>query len=161
VSQGPLHVEVHYEDRGYWAEVKELPGCFGANQCIPSCASSCAAPASTRLLLRARRSPLARRAWHVPVRSIHHSSGLPCTIVSPVPPHDARERLGRTPTACLRVRRSAALFQRLAPKVRDRVVEAIREDRPEVVESGAPGRNEGTGLTPASGARGRETSWCR
>jgi predicted RNase H-like HicB family nuclease len=34
VSQGPLHVAVHYEDRGYWAEVKELPGCFATGDTL-------------------------------------------------------------------------------------------------------------------------------
>ena len=29
------HAEVHYEDGSYWAEVRELPGCFATGDDIP------------------------------------------------------------------------------------------------------------------------------
>lgn len=30
MDQLALHVDVHHEDRSYWAEVRELPGCFAS-----------------------------------------------------------------------------------------------------------------------------------
>jgi predicted RNase H-like HicB family nuclease len=30
-----LHVEVHHEDGSYWAEVRELPGCFASGRDLP------------------------------------------------------------------------------------------------------------------------------
>ena len=34
MDQQELHVEVHREDGSYWAEVRELPGCFAAGHTI-------------------------------------------------------------------------------------------------------------------------------
>ena len=30
MEQRALHVDVHHEDGSYWAEVRELPGCFAS-----------------------------------------------------------------------------------------------------------------------------------
>ena len=30
MDQRVLHVDVHHEDGSYWAEVRELPGCFAS-----------------------------------------------------------------------------------------------------------------------------------
>jgi predicted RNase H-like HicB family nuclease len=30
-----LHVDVHHEDGSYWAEVRELPGCFASGHDLP------------------------------------------------------------------------------------------------------------------------------
>jgi len=30
MEQQALHVDVHHEDGSYWAEVRELPGCFAS-----------------------------------------------------------------------------------------------------------------------------------
>lgn len=30
MKQQALHVDVHHEDGSYWAEVRELPGCFAS-----------------------------------------------------------------------------------------------------------------------------------
>jgi len=30
MGQRALHVDVHHEDGSYWAEVRELPGCFAS-----------------------------------------------------------------------------------------------------------------------------------
>ncbi len=30
MEQRELHVDVHHEDGSYWAEVRELPGCFAS-----------------------------------------------------------------------------------------------------------------------------------
>src|SRR5438270_878200 len=34
MEQQALHVDVHHEDGSYWAEVRELPGCFAAGDTI-------------------------------------------------------------------------------------------------------------------------------
>jgi len=33
-DQKQLHVDVHHEDGSYWAEVRELPGCFASGQTV-------------------------------------------------------------------------------------------------------------------------------
>jgi predicted RNase H-like HicB family nuclease len=34
MQQLALHVDVHREDGSYWAEVRELPGCFGSGDTV-------------------------------------------------------------------------------------------------------------------------------
>jgi predicted RNase H-like HicB family nuclease len=34
MDQRRLHVEVHHEDGSYWAEVRELPGCFASGDTV-------------------------------------------------------------------------------------------------------------------------------
>jgi predicted RNase H-like HicB family nuclease len=34
MEQRELHVDVHREDGSYWAEVRELPGCFASGQTV-------------------------------------------------------------------------------------------------------------------------------
>jgi predicted RNase H-like HicB family nuclease len=34
VNHQALHVDVHHEDGAYWAEVRELPGCFAAGDTL-------------------------------------------------------------------------------------------------------------------------------
>lgn len=34
VEQRELHVDVHNEDGAYWAEVRELPGCFASGATV-------------------------------------------------------------------------------------------------------------------------------
>ncbi len=34
MQQLALHVDVHHEDGSYWAEVRELPGCFAAGDTV-------------------------------------------------------------------------------------------------------------------------------
>lgn len=34
VDQKHLHVAVHHEDGSYWAEVRELPGCFASGHTV-------------------------------------------------------------------------------------------------------------------------------
>jgi predicted RNase H-like HicB family nuclease len=34
MEQLALHVDVHHEDDSYWAEVRELPGCFAAGDTV-------------------------------------------------------------------------------------------------------------------------------
>lgn len=34
MDQRQLHVEVHNEDGSYWAEVRELPGCFASGDTV-------------------------------------------------------------------------------------------------------------------------------
>lgn len=35
MEQKHLHVDVHHEDGSYWAEVRELPGCFASGHDVP------------------------------------------------------------------------------------------------------------------------------
>lgn len=35
MDQKQLHVDVHHEDDSYWAEVRELPGCFASGHNVP------------------------------------------------------------------------------------------------------------------------------
>ena len=34
MEQRELHVDVHHEDGSYWAEVRELPGCFASGETV-------------------------------------------------------------------------------------------------------------------------------
>jgi predicted RNase H-like HicB family nuclease len=34
MEQLALHVDVHHEDSSYWAEVRELPGCFASGDTV-------------------------------------------------------------------------------------------------------------------------------
>jgi predicted RNase H-like HicB family nuclease len=34
MDQQQLHVAVHHEDGSYWAEVRELPGCFASGHTV-------------------------------------------------------------------------------------------------------------------------------
>ena len=34
MEQLALHVDVHHEEGSYWAEVRELPGCFAAGDTV-------------------------------------------------------------------------------------------------------------------------------
>lgn len=34
MEQRALHVDVHHEDGSYWAEVRELPGCFASGDTV-------------------------------------------------------------------------------------------------------------------------------
>jgi len=34
MEQRVLHVDVHHEDGSYWAEVRELPGCFASGDTV-------------------------------------------------------------------------------------------------------------------------------
>jgi predicted RNase H-like HicB family nuclease len=34
MDQKQLHVDVHHEDGSYWAEVRELPGCFASGHTV-------------------------------------------------------------------------------------------------------------------------------
>jgi predicted RNase H-like HicB family nuclease len=34
MEQVALHVDVHHEDGSYWAEVRELPGCFASGDTV-------------------------------------------------------------------------------------------------------------------------------
>jgi predicted RNase H-like HicB family nuclease len=34
VEQRELHVDVHHEDGAYWAQVRELPGCFASGATV-------------------------------------------------------------------------------------------------------------------------------
>jgi predicted RNase H-like HicB family nuclease len=42
MDQRALHVDVHHEDGSYWAEVRELPGCFAAGDTVPELIESVA-----------------------------------------------------------------------------------------------------------------------
>jgi predicted RNase H-like HicB family nuclease len=34
VTPATLHVDLHYEDAAYWAEVRDLPGCFAFGETV-------------------------------------------------------------------------------------------------------------------------------
>ena len=34
MEQRALHVDVHHEDGSYWAEIRELPGCFASGDTV-------------------------------------------------------------------------------------------------------------------------------
>jgi predicted RNase H-like HicB family nuclease len=56
VTPANLHVDVHHEDTAYWAEVRELPGCFASGETVAELFAS--VEEAAQLYLAPKRPPL-------------------------------------------------------------------------------------------------------
>lgn len=60
-----LAVDIHYEDGTYWAQVRELPGCFASGESIPELIEAIEESVSLYLASAPGAAPQKKRAMHL------------------------------------------------------------------------------------------------
>ena len=71
MEQLALHVDVHHEEGSYWAEVRELPGCFAAGDTVAELIESVEEAVAVRECLAVQQH------YFVRLRTMQKGAGVP------------------------------------------------------------------------------------